>query len=78
MGGKKLDARNWNVRFDFFANASFWGERGSFNCCERRNEDEDSMEMLERLFLSVSRFLLLLIFLFLFILHFFFIKGYKL
>lgn len=77
MGGKKLDARNWNVRFDFFANASFWRERGSFNCCERRNEDEDSMEMLERP-LSVSCFFLLSIFLFLFILHFFFIKGYKL
>ena len=61
MGGKKLDARNWNVRFDFFANASFWGERGSFNCCERRNEDEDSMEMLERP-LSVSCFFLLSIF----------------
>lgn len=54
MGGKKLDARNWNVRFDFFANASFWGERGSFNCCERRNEDEDSMEMLERLFIGFT------------------------
>lgn len=55
MGGKKLDAKNWNVRFDFFANASFWGE-GSFNCCERRDEDEDSMEMLERLFIGFTFF----------------------